>query len=144
MALQTALNSVFLKMRVLILEETFISPANNARARAAHVTALGGMMGEIPSHFGPTLGKEGTENEGSAPRNCQLLAARLPPASGFPETPRGSLRAADARGGGVAVAPGHPRLEARAPEAAACTQRGCSPLLSRAHGPGAPRARGRN
>lgn len=81
------LKPCFLKILVLVLGEAFISIANIARARVAHVTAPAEMM-YVLFPFWPHLWEEGSERE-RACRNCHLLAARVRPASGFPENTPG-------------------------------------------------------
>lgn len=75
MGLQIVLTLVFWKILVLVLGEAFISIANIARARVAHVTEPAETMCALSFHFGPTFGKGDPKER--AFRNCQLLAAQV-------------------------------------------------------------------
>lgn len=108
MGLQIVLPLVFWKILVLVLVgEAFISIAHIARARVAHVTAPAETMCAPLFPFWPHLWEEGSERE-RACGNCQLLAAQVEPASGFPEDTPGVPESNGCGGvSSVAVATGH-------------------------------------
>lgn len=125
------LKPCFLKILVLVLGEAFISIANIARARVAHVTAPAEMMCVLSFHFGPSFGKrDPKERELVGTVTCWPLESGRP--RDFRRTPRGSQRTTDAGVSSVAVAPGRKVLEACGTQGSCSAPGAMSPLFSRA------------